>query len=602
MTRTSRRGKERQRGTALLLTMIMTMAVAGLCVGLLMVAAAERRSAMSGAARLSAQYLAQAGVEEEILTLNQMKNAALLNAPFAAFDNLVGQTAISNASLVVNDRTVGTYTVTIPDVRVIDSSTREVHIHSVGTTADTRSGHAAQVVIDATVEVKLGASEVFDYVYFINNWGWYFGNTITANGNVRSNGQFDFGGYRPRVNGIPRFDKFDGAHFSGSQSDGGVFSGWDIVNDQNVRKGPRTDNHAFAGQIPMPNLSDLGPYEEIAEAYGSSIRVGNRLVCHSVVGKNSSDKQNLFIIGTQQKPIIIDGPVVVRGNVVIAGVVTGNGAIYAGGNVYIPQNLTYKNPPASYLQSPDKNQMEDWVASSGDADSLGLFAREHVVIGDYTNNYWQYYVNRWVNDYRNKSEEDAGADGIPNTKAGRDGILGTADDDVLENDNTFTVERYTQEMADKGLIPEGKGVGDAIPGTGEDIDGDGQYDPTTRMSEFDAPDLKNKYWVAETGNDNDALGAHKRPFSDISTVYDLTQIDAAIYTNHTVAALTLAYGEEMVFNGCVVSRNEAIVYGTTGLKFNYDFRLLGGGEMFGFHLPKTWKPVEVKTWTVKPAP
>ena len=33
-----------------------------------------------------------------------------------------------------------------------------------------------------------------------------------------------------------------------------------------------------------------------------------------------------------------------------------------------------------------------------------------------------------MNSSLNKSEEDAGEDGIPNTIAGKDGILGTADD------------------------------------------------------------------------------------------------------------------------------------------------------------------------------
>jgi len=48
---------------------------------------------------------------------------------------------------------------------------------------------------------KNPASQVFDYEYFLNNWGWWWGNTITGNGGNRANWDFDFR-YNPVVNGI----------------------------------------------------------------------------------------------------------------------------------------------------------------------------------------------------------------------------------------------------------------------------------------------------------------------------------------------------------------------------------------------------------------
>ena len=47
---------------------------------------------------------------------------------------------------------------------------------------------------------------MFDYGYFINNWGWFYGNTIECYGNARSNGQFDVHGYSPTVTGQPVYD------------------------------------------------------------------------------------------------------------------------------------------------------------------------------------------------------------------------------------------------------------------------------------------------------------------------------------------------------------------------------------------------------------
>src|SRR5581483_2902038 len=44
-------------------------------------------------------------------------------------------------------------------------------------------------------------SQVFDYEYFLNNWGWWWGNTITGNGGQRANWDFDFR-WDPTVNGL----------------------------------------------------------------------------------------------------------------------------------------------------------------------------------------------------------------------------------------------------------------------------------------------------------------------------------------------------------------------------------------------------------------
>jgi hypothetical protein len=314
------------------------------------------------------------------------------------------------------------------------------------------------------------------------------------------------------------------------------------------------------------------------------------VVVNAVLGDDAGEKQHLYLSGTSTAPIEIHGPVVVRGSVIIAGVVKGQGAIYSGGNVYVPKNLTYKTAPSATFTDPTKTQMESWITSNASADALGLFAREHLVVGDYTNSSWQSNVRSWVNDSRNKSKEDAGQDGIPNTRAGRDGIVGTADDDVIEDDGVWTTERYTTFHQSEGLIPPGKNVGDAIPGTGEDIDGDGRFDPTCAMTEFNIPaSLTSTNWAGNVPSGTPA-------YSSISTCSGLTRLDAAFYTNHHVAMLTTATGQDMVFNGCIVSRNESIIYATNRCILNYDYRLLDEGESFGFYLPKVWRPVEVVFW------
>ena len=53
-----------------------------------------------------------------------------------------------------------------------------------------------------------------------------------------------------------------------------------------------------------------------------------------------------------------------------------------------------------------------------------------------------------------------------------------------------------------------------------------------------------------------------------------------------------------------MSRNEAIVYSVGSgkyLKFQHDERLTGhGAEIFGFHSPKAWEPLELSNWAFEP--
>ena len=56
---------------------------------------------------------------------------------------------------------------------------------------------------------------------------------------------------------------------------------------------------------------------------------------------------------------------------------------------------------------------------------------------------------------------------------------------MLEGDGIFTTEIYSLADEALGLIPPGFNVGDPIPGTGEDIDGDGQYDDTTTIADIE---------------------------------------------------------------------------------------------------------------------
>jgi hypothetical protein len=605
----------RERGTALVSTLVVLMGVFGLICATTITTSVEVRESRRALDQVRVQQVAEAGFEQGMRFIGGAINKTSAYHPLEGLTGLFAtETTITPflaEPLFAGGAEVGNYSVSITSVEQAEASIT-LRIDATGyldapsqlAPGEMGSGwHAVSV----TVRYSLTPSQVFDYAYFINNWGWFYGNSIIANGSVRSNGQFDVANYSPWVNSQPLYDgvqwnegnatllgyRDDNGDGLADGNDGGVFSGWDTIRASNLRgSGGNADNqHDFQAQLEMPNLSNLHLYETLATNEGATITIDGSVVCDGVYGDDAGETGNLYLVGTAADPIVLDGPLVARGDVIISGYVTGQGAIYSGGNVYCPDSVQYVNPPATALPAgTTQAETEAWLTQNQESDFLGLFARENVVVGDHTHSTWRYHVNRWMSSSMNKSEEDAGEDGIPNTSAGRDGIHGTADDDVLEDDGVFSVEYYTEGDATLGLIPPGFAVGDIVPGSGEDIDGDGRYDGTTTLADIDFTiPLDSAGW----GGNMPPGGIAN--YSDIATLY-ATNLDAVFYTNHSFCYTVLG-GESAKINGALVSRNENIIYGTPSIEINYDCRLLGGHSgLAGGLLPQVMEDPQLLLW------
>ena len=626
-SKTRRLDSPHVRGNALFLaTAVVTVAI-GLTYSTIFVSVAEVKRSQVQASRTRAFYAAEAGLELAVNELKDITRKAGLTEPFASLDKLFTSASSQPAytrlyvdhDLLQDGKMFGTVNVQL-SLAGQDENYRDITVtvdayvpgRYVTRNGERQERHRATMRLEKTVRVALKAGSVFDYSYFINNWGWFYADSITANGNARSNGQFDAGNYRPVINGTPRYaavqvtrdpgtgavtanllgymdDNDDGVT---DGTDGGVYSGWNIVGSDNVR-GMASDpknRHEFVDTVPMPNLNDLTLYEKLARErlvngnpVPSSVQVGTTVVSGPVFGDDAGETGNLYLHGTDENPIVLDGPVVVRGNLILSGKVKGQGSFYVGGNVYIPDDISYVNPPTTWLPANNsKSETEAWISANYDKDLMGLFAKENVVIGDFTNADWRNHVGSWLSHSLNQSKEDAGSDQIPNTRYGRDGLPNTPDDDILEGDNEWTVERYTQADADAGRIPAGKNVNDPIPGTGEDIDADGVYDDTINLGDFDLPAaLTSENW----GGNLPAGGLAS--YSDVGRM-DVSQLDCVLYTNHALAFRSQA---EVTFNGAMISRNEAIIYGYH-FTINHDRRLLGGGANPQVILPKVFGEIE----------
>ncbi|QDV06528.1 hypothetical protein Poly30_20380 [Planctomycetes bacterium Poly30] len=597
-----------RRGSALAATLIVFVGVTGLVLASSQLSGVEVTASRRSIDKVRATAIAEAGIEQNKAMLADAVRKNSISSPLDGVRALFPQGAGSTRQtfdaepLMDGAANVGEYTTSMTfrqdgARRVLVTITSTGYIPRAPQNLGPKEKLQAWDSIEVTVEYTLKASEVFDNAYFVNNWGWLYGNTIEVNGNARSNGQMDIGGYQPIITGQPLFDSatFDGTSASlGDAVDGeGLSSGWDIVNADRVRdgQGGSPDKRDFQDQVEMPNLTDLSRYEEMATTESSSITIGGVVVSDGITGDEGGEKKHLYLHGTAANPIVLNGPVVVRGDLIISGYVTGQGTIYSGGNVYVPDSVRYLNGPTSERPSGDSRaETEAWLTQNWNADFLGLFARESIVVGDFTQRSWSNYVNGWLQSPMNSSREDSGLDLIANTRAGRDGIMGTADDDFLEGDGVFTVEHYSADDAAAGLIPDGFSVGDAIPGTGEDIDGDGQYDDTLNVADFAfEDDLESSKW-----DGNMPSGGIER-YSDIASMY-ANHLDATFYTNHAFAWVVFG-SQNAEINGSVVARNESIVYGTPRAIMNYDARLLGGGDGFvGDMLPNTAAPMRVVQW------
>jgi hypothetical protein len=366
--------------------------------------------------------------------------------------------------------------------------------------------------------------------------------------------------------------------------------------------------------VPMPNINEIALYENHARNWnggtGSYIKIegagpdgSDLVVSDAVYGDDPLEKDNMLLWGTDENPIVISGPVVIRGDVIIKGKVKGQGCIYGMDNVYVPDNLTYVEAPTLkpdwdyYAYSTPEERDAAWQAASAawkaesqDTDGLGLFARGNVIIGDFKNNMWVGQVSNWLNDSRNESAERAnGLDHMPNT------------DDEGEGDSKWQVDYYTEQDLIDGLIPPGRSVGDVVPGSGEDIDGDGVLDDRININEFAYGDnIKDVNWGGWVPDHIRELwgpsGLNWGHLLNTNGGLNMNEIHAMLYTNHATVGF-IGYGvDQTIIHGGIVSRIEGLVLCTSAATWSHDERFTGGGQDFGFLLPRVKTNPELVSW------
>ena len=502
----------RRRGSILVTTLIITTVICFALIGILTLSQYHYRHQGGRIASFDAFYTAENIMLEGVQIVADQKN------PSGTYS--MARESLSLPYEVPSDVTAATLT--------IKQQPSSANIYEVTGAATVRGKSRA---ILAVVQ-RDPPSRVFDYEYFLNNWGWWWGAALTGNGAPRTNWDFDFRD-RPTLNG----HIYANGNIESNLNPIDPFSGTPPFKGIAATDVP-TYVHIGAPRVQMPNLLDFEHYKSVATG---KLRTGNGVEVNKVLPVQNG-KNGIYLEGTDAKPLVFDGSVVVEGDVIIKGTVTGMGTLYVGGNLYVAGNLKYLNgpnfntPPATM----ETTARDAWVenAMNQKKDLVAFAVRESVLIGEVNGSTWK---SRCY---------DAASYGLKNVGAeatlGADGIKGTPDDGIkyLDTSGDGTPDTAWYDADDDGVVDTNYNYTNQVQMT------------ATRIGKI---------------KDYPVTGSSKTPI-DYNTVAtdQITLLQGVFYTNHAVAMHT-ATGPFRL-NGTVISRDEALIF-SNSLNFTYDSRI-----------------------------
>lgn len=208
VTLSPKKKNSKKKGTALLVTFGLMAIVSIAATTYIDRATSSIRLANHNLKEVQTTHLCEAGIQT---VLREIWRPFKQNQNFTDMDaNLTGAALMSP---------LGAFTSTLSDQGAFaagvisyyqpggDTYARMVVVRSIGWIDRDSDGVAdadePRKTVDVTAEFRLARSKVFDYTYFINNFGWMEGfqqNWLIVNGDVRSNGNFDF------INGTGTFN------------------------------------------------------------------------------------------------------------------------------------------------------------------------------------------------------------------------------------------------------------------------------------------------------------------------------------------------------------------------------------------------------------
>ncbi len=539
-------------------------------------------------------HVAEAGVQAETNSIWQNFKAA---QTFAAIDTQTSAASNSNPCLTVSSVVTGQqrYTVSVVGYQNPDSYHRILTFLAVGWLDSNNNG-----MLDASeprrafmvqVEFSLSRAGVFDYTYFVNNYGWMQGFSSTdlvVNGDMRANGNFDFSGGTPTINGsvyaaannllIPPApgivnitpNQWSDSYYASNASsrcrqaynasqDGAYGSSewnqWqDVIYDQNGgiyngtisgavvgdSKGIRT----YSGQVldpdptsvlTMPDLSNMSVYTALSNSYLDTIPT----FPDGTTNPNYNKGAYLEVWNSttnQYNTLSTNG--VVNGSAVAIG--TSSHPVLIHGPVTVSTDIVIKGN----------------VSGQG-----ALYAGRNVQI-----------VGSIV--YQNPpSFKGSNPQTIDNSNAKQDMLALAASGSIIMGDTSQFGNPYPLEFM-------------GPPFTNPRYDSNGNYIPAFNATSVDS------YGVMKYQSVLGDSFIH-------SVASGINQIDAVLYTNFVGGGDLGTSGGGVTFNGSIISKDEAMVLWSLPFTMNYDNRIkersLTSQPLIDINLPRT-PSVQQLTW------
>lgn len=373
-------------------------------------------------------------------------------------------------------------------------------------------------------------SEVFDYVFCLNNRGVLNPDNSSFHGSLRFN-------WDAHVETLGQINGHLIAAGEISGRNGLIKPAQDSVSiPGQAGNAPAQFIHMGAEKARFPTLKNLEKYRELAKSTGGKLTQGGSNLVNMVW--NDSAKPGIFLEGNETNILRVEGVVVIEGDLVIQGQISGIGTIIVGGNLYIGGHLIYANGP-DFSAKPEIQKAatrDEWVlrAVKDKKDLVAFVVRESIFCGQINNYEWKkqcYYPEDFGLQFR-------GAE----SALGQDGIAGTADDS----------KPYKH--------PDGNSS------TWNDIDQDGavdvNFDFLTHIKLNSARARKihrypvNKYGTPESYNEYS------------SNQYN--RLDGIFFTEHAFGLRSTV--ADLEIHGSVIARDEAIVF-KKSLNMIYDPRI-----------------------------
>jgi len=495
-------------------------------------------------------------------------------------------------------------------------------------------GLRATATVQEFVCFATGQSQVFNYAYFVNNYGWMSGSGITINGDMRANGNVSLSGsvvngfiyaavndelgvdgavslssspkiysqtyYRQKAGTSARPDRGDYDIEGAFDAPSG--SSYTTIQKPSSRSAGTLSSSGAAivnegvDPVAMPFVSELSEYVTYAneqkgtltapaysytDSAGANHAVSAKTVQAHYTGAGPSgdpslaDAGALVLIGTRTNPIKLNGPVVVDSDVIIKGYVSGQGTVYSGRNIHIIGSIQYVDAPTWGHQDAD----DAATAAANDAkDRLGLVAKGNIVLGDSSSSSWHSSVDSYINGGSSSVVEKYACD---------------ASDADIGYPSTFQGS-YTAKEYVAGAGSDGSGYFDKVRVTTVGL---GTYHTETVTERV----RSGYYWKTVTkqvqveDTETRLVNSPDRRYYEtvcddkiLSSLKDsgIGRVDAVLYNNHGIFGTIGSGSSAFQLNGAIVCRDEGLIATAgNGINFNWDFRLMESPDPETLGLP-----------------